>query len=39
MPMKFMNGSSVQKKLNDRLEITVKDNGNGIPPNIIEKIF
>jgi len=40
MLMKFMNSSSVQtKKLNDRIEITVKDNGNGIPQNIIDKIF
>ncbi len=29
----------VTKKLNDRVEIKVKDNGNGIPQNIIEKIF
>ena len=31
---------SVQtKKLNDKVEIIVKDNGNGIPQNIIDKIF
>jgi two-component system NtrC family sensor kinase len=31
---------SVQtKKLNDKIEIIVSDNGNGIPQNIIEKIF
>ncbi len=29
----------VTKKLNDRVEIKVKDNGNGIPSNIIDKIF
>ena len=27
------------KQLNGKLEITVKDNGNGIPENIIDKIF
>jgi signal transduction histidine kinase len=27
------------KKLNDRIEIQVKDNGNGIPEEIKEKIF
>ncbi len=27
------------KKLNDKIELTVKDNGNGIPQNIIDKIF
>jgi signal transduction histidine kinase len=27
------------KKLNDKIEITVKDNGNGIPDAIKEKIF
>ncbi len=27
------------KKTNDRVEITVKDNGNGIPENIINKVF
>jgi signal transduction histidine kinase len=31
---------SVQtKKLNDKVEIKVSDNGNGIPQNIIDKIF
>ena len=31
---------SVQtKKINDKIEITVKDNGNGIPQNIVDKIF
>ena len=31
---------SVQtKKLNDKIEIIVTDNGNGIPQNIIDKIF
>jgi signal transduction histidine kinase len=27
------------KKLNDRVEIAVKDNGNGIPQKILDKIF
>jgi signal transduction histidine kinase len=27
------------KKVNDKVEIKVTDNGNGIPPNILEKIF
>jgi two-component system NtrC family sensor kinase len=27
------------KKINDKVEITVSDNGNGIPQNIIDKIF
>ena len=27
------------KKLKDKIEISVKDNGPGIPPNIVEKIF
>jgi len=40
MLMKFMNSSSVQtKKLNARIEITVKDNGNGIPQKAMDKIF
>jgi signal transduction histidine kinase len=31
---------SVQtKKVNDKIEIIVKDNGNGIPKNIVDKIF
>jgi signal transduction histidine kinase len=31
---------SVQtKKLNDKVQITVTDNGNGIPQNIVDKIF
>ena len=31
---------SVQtKKINDKIEIIVRDNGNGIPQNIIDKIF
>jgi two-component system, NtrC family, sensor kinase len=31
--------SVATKKINDSIEITVKDNGNGIPQNIIDKIF
>ena len=31
--------SIITKKLNDQIEITVSDNGNGIPDAIIEKIF
>ena len=27
------------KKLTDKVEIVVKDNGSGIPPNILDKIF
>jgi signal transduction histidine kinase len=27
------------RKLNDKIQISVKDNGNGIPENIKEKIF
>jgi signal transduction histidine kinase len=27
------------KKINDKVEISVKDNGNGIPQNIVDKIF
>ena len=27
------------KKLGDKVEISVKDNGNGIPKNIVDKIF
>ena len=27
------------KKVNDKVEVTVKDNGNGIPQNIVDKIF
>jgi signal transduction histidine kinase len=27
------------KKLNDKVQIIVKDNGNGIPKNIVDKIF
>ncbi|HVX27186.1 MAG TPA: ATP-binding protein, partial [Parafilimonas sp.] len=31
---------SVQtKKVNDKVEIKVEDNGNGIPQNIVDKIF
>jgi signal transduction histidine kinase len=31
---------SVQtKNLDDKIEITVEDNGNGIPENIVAKIF
>jgi signal transduction histidine kinase len=27
------------KKVNDKIEISVTDNGNGIPQNIVDKIF
>ncbi|MEO8711575.1 MAG: HAMP domain-containing sensor histidine kinase, partial [Parafilimonas sp.] len=27
------------KKMNDKIEIRVTDNGNGIPQNIVDKIF
>ena len=27
------------KKLNDKVEIVVRDNGDGIPKNIIDKVF
>ena len=27
------------KKINDKIEITVRDNGNGIPQKVIDKIF
>ena len=27
------------KKMNDKVEITVKDNGNGIPKKVVDKIF
>ena len=27
------------KKINDKVEIRVKDNGNGIPPQVLDKIF
>jgi signal transduction histidine kinase len=29
----------VTKKLNDKVEISVSDNGDGIPQNIVDKIF
>ncbi|HET7001678.1 MAG TPA: ATP-binding protein, partial [Puia sp.] len=31
--------SVATKKINNKVEITVKDNGNGIPQNVIDKIF
>ena len=31
--------TATTKKLNDKVEITVKDNGNGISQSIVEKIF
>ena len=31
--------SLLTKKLNDKIEIRVQDNGNGIPQKIIDKIF
>ena len=31
--------SVTTKKINGKVEITVKDNGNGIPQNIVDKIF
>jgi len=27
------------KKMNDKIEVHVKDNGNGIPPKVLDKIF
>ncbi len=27
------------KKINDKIEITVEDNGNGIPKKVLDKIF
>ncbi len=27
------------KKINDTIQVTVKDNGNGVPPKILDKIF
>ena len=27
------------RRINDKVEITISDNGNGIPQNIIDKIF
>ena len=27
------------RRINDRVEIVLKDNGNGIPQNIVDKIF
>ena len=29
----------ITKKLGNKIEIAVKDNGNGIPQNIVDKIF
>ncbi len=31
--------SVITKKINNRVEISVADNGNGIPPKVIDKIF
>ena len=31
--------SVTTKKIGDRVEIRVKDNGNGIPPKVVDKIF
>ena len=27
------------RRLDDRVEVRIKDNGNGIPPEIVDKIF
>jgi len=29
----------VRKRINDKVEIRVKDNGNGIPQKVVDKIF
>ena len=31
--------SVTTKKINNKVEITVRDNGNGIPQKVIDKIF
>ncbi len=31
--------SVATKKINDKVEVRIKDNGNGIPPKVIDKIF
>jgi signal transduction histidine kinase len=33
------NVSVSTKRVNDKVEIRVEDNGNGIPQNIVDKIF
>jgi two-component system NtrC family sensor kinase len=31
--------SVITKKIGDKMILTVKDNGNGIPSNVVDKIF
>ncbi len=34
-----MQDSVSTKKINDKIEISVRDNGNGIPQKVLDKIF
>jgi signal transduction histidine kinase len=31
--------SLITRRLDDRIEVCIRDNGNGMPPEVIEKIF